>query len=146
MTGIHEIAVDGVFIAIGHSRPPPACSRTSWTWTRSGYIPDRAGFHPHTSVAGVFAGDVKDKTFRQASDGGGHGLRRRWKPGGSWQPPVPGNCRVRIDGEIARGGATWIGTSFAFFHAVASAGSFTHAGQTLRAFAQSAVSRQIQRA
>jgi thioredoxin reductase (NADPH) len=60
-----ELAVDGVFIAIGHD-PATALFRGQLAMDAEGYIQTTPGT-TRTSVEGVFAaGDVQDKIFRQA--------------------------------------------------------------------------------
>ena len=61
----HELAVDGVFVAIGHD-PATSVFKNAIALDTEGYIITEAG-RVQTSVAGVFAaGDCVDKIYRQA--------------------------------------------------------------------------------
>jgi len=62
-----EIAVSGVFMAIGH-RPNTGFLRGKIELTEQGYIARPVPFRSNTSVPGVFAaGDVADDYYRQAN-------------------------------------------------------------------------------
>ena len=69
---IQEMKVDGLFIAIGHD-PATALFKEQLDMDKEGYLltkPDST----ETNIPGVYAaGDVKDKTFRQAVTAAGMG-------------------------------------------------------------------------
>ena len=69
---IEEIKIDGLFIAIGHD-PATSLFKEQLDMDNEGYLitkPDST----ETNIPGVYAaGDVKDKTFRQAVTAAGMG-------------------------------------------------------------------------
>ena len=69
---IDELKIDGLFIAIGHD-PATALFKDQLDMDKEGYLitkPDST----ETNIPGVYAaGDVKDKTFRQAVTAAGMG-------------------------------------------------------------------------
>ncbi|MGI9298215.1 MAG: thioredoxin-disulfide reductase [Gammaproteobacteria bacterium] len=70
-----ELAVDGIFIAVGHS--PNTAVFAGQLEMRNGYISVRggdSGMATATNIAGVFAaGDVQDSVYRQAATSAGSG-------------------------------------------------------------------------
>ena len=76
---IDEIKLDGIFIAIGHD-PATQLFKDQLNMDNEGYLitkPDST----ETNVPGVYAaGDVKDKTFRQAVTATGMGCMAALEP------------------------------------------------------------------
>lgn len=71
-----EIAVDGLFIAIGHD-PNTKIFKSQLDMNESGYLKVKSGLHGNataTNIPGVFAaGDVADDVYRQAVTAAGTG-------------------------------------------------------------------------
>ncbi|MFT4968209.1 MAG: thioredoxin reductase (NADPH) [Candidatus Deianiraeaceae bacterium] len=68
-----KIAIDGVFVAIGHKPSTVIFSNTTLQMDKEGYIIVQAGT-TQTNINGVFAaGDVQDKIYRQAVTAAGTG-------------------------------------------------------------------------
>lgn len=69
---LEEISADGIFIAIGH-RPNTKIFKDKLDMDETGYLIVKPG-STYTNIEGVFAaGDVADKTYRQAVTAAGTG-------------------------------------------------------------------------
>ena len=69
---VNELKLDGLFIAIGHD-PATQLFKDQLNMDKEGYLITKAD-STETNIPGVYAaGDVKDKTFRQAVTAAGMG-------------------------------------------------------------------------
>ena len=69
---VNELKLDGLFIAIGHD-PATQLFKNQLDMDKEGYLITKAD-STETNIPGVYAaGDVKDKTFRQAVTAAGMG-------------------------------------------------------------------------
>ena len=69
---VDELKLDGLFIAIGHD-PATQLFKNQLEMDKEGYLITKAD-STETNIPGVYAaGDVKDKTFRQAVTAAGMG-------------------------------------------------------------------------
>jgi thioredoxin reductase (NADPH) len=70
---LREMKIDGVFVAIGHKPATAVFVNSGLEMDSEGYILTKPGT-PFTNIPGVFAaGDVQDKTYRQAVTAAGTG-------------------------------------------------------------------------
>ncbi len=70
---IKELPIDGIFIAIGHKPNSDMFKSTGLEIDEEGYIVTKKG-SAKTNIEGVFAaGDIQDKTYRQAVTAAGSG-------------------------------------------------------------------------
>lgn len=85
-----ELAVNGLFYAIGHKPNTVFLENTGLTMDQAGYlvtVPHDGVPSTYTNVEGIFAcGDVQDKTYRQAITAAGSGCMaaldcERWLEG-----------------------------------------------------------------
>jgi thioredoxin reductase (NADPH) len=71
-----ELAVNGLFIAIGHSPATKFLEGSGVAFDESGYVHLADGGSSNTNIDGVFAaGDVADHVYRQAITAAGMGCR-----------------------------------------------------------------------